>query len=183
MTVQKEVDELREEVERLREAIEHLQGENQQLKKALLNARDSAPIKRVSHRRVEELASKACMTLTRCGNLWLLRMGNLFRKFRFLREVWELLSDGDWVLSDIFPPQELAKEIGMVVSEERGRFLLKKNHMASTFRSLDNLWSHIVGRCNDSLSDALKLLQMWGERYWEEKRNRYLTKLSINQSK
>ncbi|GEM_PF-5673901 len=161
------------ELEQLRAQIEQLQTENQELKKALLLARDATPIKRISYARANELAQKACMELSRCGNLWLLRMGNLFRKFRFLREVWDLLSVDGWELSGIFPPEQLATEIGMSISNERGRFVLRKNHMASVFGTLSDVWCHIVSRCSGSLDESIKLLDLWATKYEEHKRNRW----------
>ena len=38
---------------------------------------------------------------------WILRMGDKARKFRRLADIWDLISQDDFILSEIFPPEKL----------------------------------------------------------------------------
>ncbi|MGL5939883.1 MAG: hypothetical protein ACRC2S_05775 [Waterburya sp.] len=38
---------------------------------------------------------------------WILKMGDKARKFRRLADIWDLLSQEDFLLSEIFPPEKL----------------------------------------------------------------------------
>jgi hypothetical protein len=97
--------------EQLQQEIERLHQEILRLKQIIRNAKDTSPIEKVSFKRVWRLVSEACMELIKVkGNKWILKMGNLTRQFKSLREIWELLTQEDWVLSDIFKePQSQSK--------------------------------------------------------------------------
>lgn len=90
---------------------ERLKAQNEELLKALAHtrtrlrrAKNPDPINRPSFKRVIALVQEACMTLTRLRSGWQLSMGRLKRKFRFLRQIWDLLIEEDWFLGHIFPP-------------------------------------------------------------------------------
>ena len=62
---------------------------------------------RLSLRRVMRLAHQACMDVQRTVGGWILRMGNTARKFRRLADIWDLISQDEFYLSDIFPEDQL----------------------------------------------------------------------------
>lgn len=71
-------------------------------------ARDASPVQRPSLKRVLQLVGDACMTLERIKGGWLLKLGrSLSRRFRKLSQIWELLIQDDWSLSELFtePPK------------------------------------------------------------------------------
>lgn len=84
---------------------EHLTAENQSLRRTVAEAKDISPIQRPPFNRVKALAANACMTLQRLPNGWLLKLGHLERRFRFLKQIWQILIQDDWALSDVFPPE------------------------------------------------------------------------------
>jgi hypothetical protein len=53
------------------------------------------------------LAHQACMDIKRTVGGWILKMGDKARKFRRLADIWEILSQDEWHLSDIFAPEKL----------------------------------------------------------------------------
>lgn len=88
-----------------------LEAENERLRAELARAnaiirraKDINPVQRPSWRRVIKLVEDACMSLERIRGGWLLRMGHLVRRFGALKQIWEILIQEDWYLSDIFPP-------------------------------------------------------------------------------
>ncbi len=62
---------------------------------------------RLSLKRVLRLAHHACMDLERTVGGWILKMGDKARKFRRLADIWDLLSQDEFILSEIFPPEKL----------------------------------------------------------------------------
>ena len=110
----------------LKAEIEKIKSENAQLAKdtaaartALRRAKNPQPVERPSVKRMLSIVSGAFMSLrqvftgfklTRDGSRipkpdgWELSMGDLKRQFRSLKDIWELLTQEDWVLGDIFPP-------------------------------------------------------------------------------
>jgi len=101
----------------LQAEIERLRAENQQLKdqlaeaqQKLREAKDTSPVVRPSFKRTIHLVHQACMSLERCGRKWLLKMGHLQRTFASLKEIWQLLNQKDWVLTEIFTtPSKVVK--------------------------------------------------------------------------
>jgi len=73
-------------------------------------AKDISPVEKPSLKRVLGLAQAACMDVSKAvTGGWILSMGkNLKRGFKKLRQIWELLSQEDWHLTDLFypPPKE-----------------------------------------------------------------------------
>ncbi|ELS04844.1 hypothetical protein Xen7305DRAFT_00045800 [Xenococcus sp. PCC 7305] len=99
---------------KLREQIQKLEQENKQLNKELSKtkdiirrAKDISPLKRISLRRVSRLAHDACMDVQKVAGGWMLKMGKLARKFRRLVDIWEILSQDDWSLSDVMAEDKL----------------------------------------------------------------------------
>jgi len=104
---------LNSEIECLKRRIEELKAQNEELRTQLVEAKtcanrakDFSPVGRASFRRVMMVVTRACMNLKRVAGGWLLFMGNLERKFKTLQEIWMLLTQEDWYLSDIFSPQK-----------------------------------------------------------------------------
>lgn len=89
---------------------EDLKAENERLKRELAaaqsmirRAKDINPVERPSLKRVLELARDACLDVQRVAGGWELSLGQtLKRRFRFLKEIWEILLQESWSLSDIF---------------------------------------------------------------------------------
>jgi hypothetical protein len=105
--LQKEIIALRKENSQLRQENEILSKDLEQAKQILRRAKDISPIMRLSLRRVMRLAHQACMDVQRTVGGWILRMGNTARKFRRLADIWDLLSQDEFYLSDIFPEDKL----------------------------------------------------------------------------
>ncbi|MFM2311875.1 MAG: hypothetical protein RLZZ04_1151 [Cyanobacteriota bacterium] len=62
---------------------------------------------RISLKRVLRLAHDACMDVKRTVGGWILKMGNKARKFRRLADIWDILSQDEFYLSDIFLEDQL----------------------------------------------------------------------------
>lgn len=93
----------KDEIERLKAENERLAAENKRLGAIIRRAKDPNPVERCSFKRVAQLAADACMTLTRVVGGWVLRLGKKERRFRFLKEIWEILTEQEWLLEDLFP--------------------------------------------------------------------------------
>ncbi|GET44369.1 hypothetical protein [Microseira wollei] len=99
-----------DEIQNLKLQIEDLQV---QLLKALTRAnraKDISPVERPSFRRVVMLVRPAWSELKKVAGGGLLFMGKLQRQFKSLKEIWLLLTQENWYLSDIFPPQKAPLE-------------------------------------------------------------------------
>jgi hypothetical protein len=111
---ERELDELRAElvlacaqIEKLRQANEELQKYLRDKDEIIRQAKDITPVTRISFKRVLVLVRAACLDLVKIpkadGGGWLLSMGfTLQRKFRSLRQIWQLLNIEDFYLSDLF---------------------------------------------------------------------------------
>ena len=62
---------------------------------------------RISLKRVLRLAKDACMDVKRTVGGWILRMGDKARRFKRLADIWDILSQNNWYLSEIFAPDKL----------------------------------------------------------------------------
>jgi len=105
---------LQQEILALKSKNAQLQQENEVVRKDLdhakqiiRRAKDISPLMRISLKRVLRLAHDACMDVQRTVNGWILKMGSKARKFRTLAHIWDLISQDDFLLSDIFPEDEL----------------------------------------------------------------------------
>jgi hypothetical protein len=105
--LQKEIIALRKENAKLRQENEIISKDLDQAKQILRRAKDISPIMRLSLQRVMRLAHQACMDVKRTVGGWILRMGDKARRFRRLADIWDLLSQDDFYLSDIFPEDQL----------------------------------------------------------------------------
>ena len=85
---------------------------------------------RLSLKRVKRLAHHACMDVQRTVGGWILRMGEAARKFRRLADIWDLISQDDWYLSDIFPDDKLIPidQIQPAPPRKRPSFLNKQTY-------------------------------------------------------
>jgi len=99
------IDDLVAENERLRKQNEDLLQEVKAANNTIRRAKDINPVERPTFKRVVLLLIDACMTLRRVAGGWLLKLGTKVRRFKRLKEIWELLMVDDWSLSDIFPPE------------------------------------------------------------------------------
>ena len=119
---------LEQQIRKLQNTIRHLEAENQiirqqereleqenqrlkdeltEAKNTIRRAKDISPMMRISLKRVLRLAHNACMDVQRTVGGWILKMGEKARKFRRLADIWEILSQEDWYLGDIFAPDRL----------------------------------------------------------------------------
>ena len=101
------IEQLQQEILALREENQRLKEELTEAKQTIRHAKDISPIMRVSLHRVLRLAHYACMDVQRTVGGWILKMGDKARKFRRLFDIWDILSQDDWVLSDIFASDTL----------------------------------------------------------------------------
>ncbi len=122
------ISQLEKEILILRKTIKHKEEENQiirqqnreleqenhrlteeltEAKNIIRRARDISPVMRLSLKRVKRLAHHACMDVQRTVGGWILRMGSAARKFRRLADIWDLISQDDWNLSDVLPDDKL----------------------------------------------------------------------------
>jgi hypothetical protein len=111
---ERELDELRAElavacaqIEKLRQANEQLQNYLRDKHEIIRQAKDITPVSRVSLKRVLVLVRAACLDISKIskdsGGGWLLSMGpTLQRRFRSLRQIWDLLNVEDFYLDDLF---------------------------------------------------------------------------------
>ena len=127
---------LREEVDQLYETVGALRGQ-------INRAKDPNPFKRPSFLRVLQLARTALMDLVRTKGGWVLSMGStITRKFKTLREIWELLTQDDWYLGDIFPQTSADKPEPKPV-EVKPRLPQRHPPLApSIHASTSALWRH-----------------------------------------
>lgn len=96
-------EELAAENARLRKEIEDLNTQVKAAETKIRRAKDISPIERPTLRRVMQLAADACLTVQRVKGGWMLKIGDLARRFKRLKQIWELLITDDWMLSEIFP--------------------------------------------------------------------------------
>jgi hypothetical protein len=105
--LEKEIIALKEENARLKQENEQLTEELNKAKNIIRRARDISPIVRQSFKRVIRLAHQACMDVQRTVGGWILKMGDKARKFRRLVDIWDVLSQDNWYLDEIFAPDKL----------------------------------------------------------------------------
>lgn len=91
-----------DEIERLQTELEVLSNELRIARLTIRRAKDAAPVERPSYKRVLEIVSDALMTVVRIPGGWQLKFGRLTKRFRRLKDIWEILTTDDWALGDIF---------------------------------------------------------------------------------
>jgi hypothetical protein len=84
-----------------------LKKDLEQAKQVIRRAKDIAPVMRLSLKRVLRLAHHACMDVQKTVGGWILKMGDKARKFKRLWEVWDIVSQNEFILSEIFPSEKL----------------------------------------------------------------------------
>jgi hypothetical protein len=105
--LEKEIIALKKENALIKQENQQLSEELKQAKQIIHRAKDISPVIRLSLQRVMRLANQACMDIKRTVGGWILKMGDKARKFRRLADIWEILSQDRWYLSDIFPEDKL----------------------------------------------------------------------------
>src|SRR4028118_1668774 len=109
MNVEEELDRLQSqllaaeaEIERLRQQNDQMQSRIRAQSEIINRAKDINPVARPSFRRVLVLAQAAFLDLCKCpGGGWFLSLGQRVRKFKTLRQIWDILCLDDWFLEDL----------------------------------------------------------------------------------
>lgn len=114
---------LEAENEKLKAQIEILEQELLEAKTQLRRAKNPLPFQKPSFKLVARLVGDCCMNLKKVRGGWLLYMGELQRKFKSLKAIWELLTQESWALSDIFNPPELKKDAKPRLPKRHGGLL------------------------------------------------------------
>jgi hypothetical protein len=105
--LEQEIIALKQENARLQRENERLTEELAEAKQIIRRAKDISPVMRLSVKRVMRLAHHACMDVHRTVGGWILQMGDKARKFRRLADIWDILSQDNWYLSDVLPEDKL----------------------------------------------------------------------------
>jgi hypothetical protein len=95
---------LRSQLDIARAVIGLLQVELREKTRIIQQAKDITPVARASFRRVMLLARAACLDLVRLSDgTFRLSLGrNTFRVFKCLKDIWDILVQDDWSLSELF---------------------------------------------------------------------------------
>ena len=86
------------------------------------------------------------MDVQRTVGGWILKMGDKARKFRRLADIWDILSQEDWYLSDLFAPDKLIPLDKIKPPRPRKRSTPPEKHTYPFFTP-----DEIIRRCNMSL--------------------------------
>lgn len=105
--LEREIIALKRQVHQLKQENEIIKKDLEIAKQVIRRAKDISPIVRLSLKRVLRLAHDACMDVKRTVGGWILKMGDKARKFRRLADIWDILSQDEWYLSEIFAPDKL----------------------------------------------------------------------------
>ena len=90
------------EIQRLREQNDEMCDRIRAQSQIINRAKDINPVARPSFKRVLTLAQAACLDLCKCpGGGWFLSLGQRVRKFKTLRQIWDILCLDDWFLEDL----------------------------------------------------------------------------------
>jgi hypothetical protein len=91
------------EIQRLREQNDEMCDRIRAQSQIINRAKDINPVARPSFKRVLTLARAAFLDLCKCpGGGWFLSLGHRVRKFKTLRQIWDILCLDDWFLEDLF---------------------------------------------------------------------------------
>jgi len=91
------------EIQRLREQNDEMCDRLRAQSQIINRAKDINPVARPTFKRVLTLARAAFLDLCKCpGGGWLLSLGQRFRKFKTLGQIWDILCLDDWFLEDLF---------------------------------------------------------------------------------
>lgn len=105
--LQQEIALLQQKIVSLEQQNSELQQQLRDAKETIRLAKDISPLTRPSLQRVLRFAHQACLEVVRTAGGWVLKMGKLARKFCRLADIWVLLSQDNWILSEIFAPDKL----------------------------------------------------------------------------
>ena len=99
------------EIDRLHSLYQELAKNVRDSNLTIRQAKDITPVMRPSFKRVLLLARAAFLDISKISKIegggWLLSMGSsLHRKFKSLRQIWDLLIVDDWILSELFDEQQ-----------------------------------------------------------------------------
>lgn len=93
---------------------ERLQNELRKARVTIANAKDIDPIQRLSEKRVKKMAASACLDLVRHKvKGWVIRMGSAYQWYKSLWDIWAILSQESWNLSELIPstiPPKLVRD-------------------------------------------------------------------------
>jgi hypothetical protein len=90
------------EIQRLREQNDEMCDRIRAQSQIINRAKDINPVARPSFKRVLTLAQAAFLNLCKCpGGGWFLSLGQRVRKFKTLRQIWDILCLDDWFLEDL----------------------------------------------------------------------------------
>lgn len=111
--------------------IAELEAENERLTEALrkahitiANAKDIDPIQRLSEKRVAKMAASACLKLVRHKvKGWVISIGNACQWYRSLWDIWAILSQESWSLSELIPSTITPKHL---MIEQAAKIVLLK---------------------------------------------------------
>jgi hypothetical protein len=118
-----ETRELRQKLAELERQNSELQNQLKEANQKIRRAKDISPAIRPSLQRVMRLAHQAGLEIVRSAKGWLLKMGKLARQFRRLADIWELLCQEDWYLSEIFAPEFLVSADVVSVPPKKRQFV------------------------------------------------------------
>ena len=105
--LEKEIELLKNQYQQLKNENETLKKDLEQAKQVIRRAKDISPLMRISLKRVLRLAHDTCMDVQRTVGGWILLMGDRARKFKRLADIWYILSQDNWYLSEIFASDKL----------------------------------------------------------------------------
>jgi len=129
------------EIQRLREQNDEMCDRIRAQSQIINRAKDIHPVDRPSFKRVLTLARAAFLDLCKCpGGGWFLSLGHRVRKFKTLRQIWDILCLDDWFLEDLF-----------------GEFLVVKPHNFNIPRDFD--WDN--RRSGGVLTQAQNSFETW----------------------
>jgi len=129
------------EIQRLREQNDEMCDRIRAQSQIINRAKDINPVARPSFKRVLTLARAAFLDLCKCpAGGWVLSLGSRFRKFKTLRQIWDILCLDDWFLEDLL-----------------GDFLAVKPHNFNTPRDFD--WDN--RRSGGILTQAQNSFEAW----------------------
>jgi len=122
------------EIQRLREQNDEMCDRIRAQSQIINRAKDINPVDRPSFKRVLTLARAAFLDLCKCpGGGWFLSLGHRVRKFKTLRQIWDILCLDDWFLEDLFgeflvvKPRKIPRDFDWDNSRAGGVFTQAQN--------------------------------------------------------
>ena len=144
--LQREIIALKGENARLKEENKVVKKDLDSAKQIIRRAKDISPLIRISLKRVLRLAHDACMDVKRTVGGWVLKMGDKARKFRRLADIWDLLSQDEFLLSDIFPKDKLIAVDLILPPRPRKRPAPPEKRTFPLMRPEEVIWNRSMSR-------------------------------------